>query len=1207
MSSGDGGTNWKTNVNRAKTKRWVEAKSYTYDGDDWGDADEYGEYGGYDDEPEPPPRPTGLRKTGSPASNAQAQQYQVPPSQQQQLNQPLGQPQPLFKQADRERTNSFGRGDDRVAFSGSPNASFAQAPINRSGSPASRAQPSNPIPQNRMRAPSDGPRMHPQPRPSFDQAGSSSSQGYPNRPSGADGSRSQSLTTSSVGDYQRRDFSPAAISMPIQARPPRKSSLGQSDIGPAGPVQPIQTNIPQTGSQPQSPEQPSAATPTFVRPADIYRRMQEEKERERLSQESSRPSLDILQKSRDHSPANTSDTERKQRKPALESVAERKSEYGMEGLLAANSMKQTTESGSSKTGPVLPQISAFESFGQGFGESFMSAPGAAKPQNPVVAKHLLHSDVPEPSNVATTTPDPSLPKLSEPENIKQPADTLLASSNLSPENTLHHQGSLGFRSAVNQAFDSQIPPTPTSTTDSSLDRSNSESTNDISPIISRNTSGAAVRPNKEEIPSITSIAEEPASTPRASTPTSRPIGDRPDSKGSLQAIKQGHRRNLSTPSPDNSPARTPNVEVNRQLQSPQEAELAMTTPTTTSHTTSSASDKLKQEDSKPGSRAGSPSKGRVRDLVDKIDSAGNSRRGSDTSLKEKSEQAQRPKIEPNESFRPQLPGGWSSYTTNDINLQRKGENEPAAPETRDSFAAAAVAGDALAGALAAAVGIKADGPYAEKDEEGAATPKEAPRISNKNLVIHPEAQRLSLPRNDSDAPSSIVPTPMSMKPEGPDKQEYFTPVTPLNQRRQPSGKELPQLENTKAYDDMSTESSPNDLESDRLRKELVRELSPQAENFNHAPRSEPQDESFTNQRQGHESTFLPSEYESYWNNGTTEGGEASRKASELGSLPTGSPSSQLPEKFSPIDQGLPTETYPQPQHLRGFSGPQIPPPVSNQPPKVTGRQVQSPGSESGVLPSALNDLPLSRRFSWEGPSDAGTGDTSTLDASSIAAKQLKNEITSESTPPPPPKELPRHEHTPSIQSVPDVNKELPKGPVGLDGDEGTSLGGAPPGFISSTDFTTQPDFDDAAGQQSQLNKVPAFREIMGIKDVNVRLRTYDTTREQFANMNTGLSSWIQATINSHPEHAELLRNGGSFGPQVRSVATPAAKFPSQGVSPSPASKSPFNPGATKITSQKGKDLLHTAGVFSGKANTAAKGFFSKGRNKLRGMGGDKVD
>ena len=41
----------------------------------------------------------------------------------------------------------------------------------------------------------------------------------------------------------------------------------------------------------------------------------------------------------------------------------------------------------------------------------------------------------------------------------------------------------------------------------------------------------------------------------------------------------GHRRDLSTPSPNNSPARTPALESNLQLRQPQEAEVAVATPT----------------------------------------------------------------------------------------------------------------------------------------------------------------------------------------------------------------------------------------------------------------------------------------------------------------------------------------------------------------------------------------------------------------------------------------------------------------------------------------------------------------------------------------------------------------------------------------------------------------------------------------------------
>ena len=1208
MSSGPGGTNWKTNVNRAKTKRWVEAKSYTYDGDDWGDADEYGEYGDYNEEPEPPPKPTGLRQAGKGSAPAN-----VPHQPQQQIPQPLrdnlqlGQPQPPFQSFDRDRANSFGRGDDRPNFPGPPNPQFSQPPANRSSSPQSRGPP-----PNRMRAPSDTASQRGQPpaRPSFEQARSVSNQGYPPRDPWNDGSRAQSMTNSSAGPYQRREFThPSVAPQPLQSRPPRKSSSGQSDVGLPNPIPPLQTSLPLVGPETQSPQQQSTSTPTFVRPADIYRRMQEEKEKERLSQESSRPSMDTIHRSRDPSPGNASDTERKPRKPALESVAERRSEYGMEGLLAAAKPNQHPTAESLRDSPKLPEIPGLEGFGQGFGESFMTLPGEGKSlenqgQTPL-ARTAAFSGTTGVSKTADSASDVQAQPTFQGDSAN-PSEPGTLTKTLSPDSALQREPSLGIRSAVNQAFDSQVPPTPTSTSDSNLDRSNSESTNDISPIISRNASGAVTRPEKEEIPSISSIAEEPPTPPRPeSAATSRPLaGARPDSKDSLQALKQGHRRNISTPSPDNSPARTPNVEANRQLQSPQEAELAMTTPTAAAHTTISASNQP-EEKSQPASRAGSPTKGRVRDLVDKLDSADNSRRGSATSLKDVAEQSQRPNLDANQSFRPQLPGAWSSYTTNELPRPAQRDSQSATPVAQDPFSAAAAAGTALAGALAAAAGIKSTS--AEEEEAKSEEATKSRRTSAKNLVIHPQAQRLSLPREDSDAPSSIVPTPMYMKPEtaSSEKQEYFAPVTPLNQKpRANAPKELPQLEKTRTYEDMSTESSPNDLESDRLRKELVRELSPQVEEFSqgHGSNAEPSEGSPT-QARGHESVFLPSEYESYWN--TAEGGESSRKASEIGSLPAGSPPA-LAQAHTRLGQYAPA---PQESHQKEAQG-QVLNEYGRTATSSQTQQTPTPTQSTPVTPAgprAQEGQPkqqrLSHRFSWEGPAES---ESQTPQASDVAASHLRDEITSEQPLPPLPQES-KHEHTASTQSLPNVNKELPQGPRDLS-DANDNTGATRPSQPTLIESSAESVADEPLPQSSAQAKIPAFREIMAIKDINERLRIYDTTRTQFANMNTGLSHWIQATVNQFPEHSDLLRNGGSFGPQIR--PTPIASSPqANSHRPSPVSvgKSSFSPGAGKITSEKGKDLLRTAGVFSGKANSAAKGFFSKGRNKLRGKGGDKVD
>ena len=495
------------------------------------------------------------------------------------------------------------------------------------------------------------------------------------------------------------------------------------------------------------------------------------------------------------------------------------------------------------------------------------------------------------------------------------------------------------------------------------------------------------------------------------------------------------------------------MEANKQLHQPQEAEIAVTTPTTASFE--------KQE-----SRSASPSKGRVRDLIEKIDSAGNSRRGSQASLSDLEGQ----------SFRPKVPGAWSSYTTN--TGPRSGN---ATPEL-DPFAKAAAAGSALAGALASAVGMKTEEPTAVDTKE------EELRRPNQNLAIHPEASRLELPRNDSDAPSSIMPTPMDMKPES---EQYFPPVTPLNQKSRPQ--DLPRIQQTR-IEDMSTESSPNDLESDRLRKELVRELSPQAESF---PTEAP--------AKTHESMFgLPSEYESYWSDNNPE------------------------PSYEQLNQAQPSQEYPIPE----------------------------------------SDRELERKFSWETPVQDLGSNTSTPGPSQSSAPQDSN-----------------HQRVAS-QPI-NVNKELPDPVPRLSEEERPqrNMPHEPPANLSDV---TLP-----APQQ----KIPAFLEILQLMSPDERIKAYNATREVFANMNTGLSQWIQTTTTALPEHQDLLRNGGTFG----IVPRPTPR-PTQAQAPL---KSPFSPPAGKVATQKGKDLLHSAGIFGGKANNAAKGFFAKGKSRFRG--GDKVD
>lgn len=47
--------------------------------------------------------------------------------------------------------------------------------------------------------------------------------------------------------------------------------------------------------------------------------------------------------------------------------------------------------------------------------------------------------------------------------------------------------------------------------------------------------------------------------------------------------------------------------------------------------------------------------------------------------------------------------------------------------------------------------------------------------------------------------------------------------------------------------------------------------------------------------------------------------------------------------------------------------------------------------------------------------------------------------------------------------------------------------------------------------------------------------------------------------------------------------------------------------ATQQAKEKSKELLHTAGIFGGKASKAGKGLLAKGKSRWLSSHGDKVD
>ena len=1490
-----------TNVNRAKTKKWVEAKSYSYDGDDWGDVDDYDEYGGYDEpEPAPEPKPTGLRQRGQsasqmpkdPYSNRQ-DPYQSPvdarihgnvggPSGQQQQYGSRSVTSPQVQPSGIRRMNSFDPEDERRAFS-------AGGPPQSIGNTRSETQiPSQPNHGQNVAAHDFQPeqkhadqRPHGQPslaRPSVQTPRRSSMDGaakydgqpqqqagdhrdtrpdQPWQPDTGDRTRSMASTNSALDFQNRRDFSPSALPQPLQTRgspsphsrsspshPPRKSSMGQeaAPAVPFGAQAPPMTGKGATENSSSSRERAASggkALP-FVRPADIYRRMQEERERERQSQESARPSMDTLTgKTKERPDLGTSqDSESGQQlKPNLDPVTERRSEYGLEGVNLDEQPKPETEerrpttskrfdlpkrkSAPSDQGaiaslqPVLPDVSRVS----GFGESFFGSTNS----------------IGEPSQeplIKSAGPTASVPAEQE---QNRPV----------PDKDLRNQPSQGFTSAVHEAFDraeDQVPPTPSSAAGSTVGRSTSGGTSAVSPIISRDPSMSTEHwnsklPGIDDVTTPTTIdaREESSARPLSASSLGTPKQVTRKPSPSPATIPQsadlpspsfvpGHRRDLSTPSPDNSPARTPALEANRHLRQPQEVELAAASPTDASFSksnSSNASEAAEQElvlpnvsemasrgrsdlqiDTKAKANdlpvkadtAGSPirhpqsylrtrtdsgSSSRVRDLADKFESG--SRPGSAHSSTPRSSLfgnnmqkddlvPPRPLADRMESFRPHLPGGWESSASiapaaalrqseptmnrtqpdTIANIDRTSEGHASSADrapssvsqikdaSEEAFTAVAAAGTALAGAFAAAVGMdQQKGPEAsttetrsdnnlddERSEAFEAADQEQ-KVSL-NAAINPEAAKPYLLDPMEDEASTAEPTPLPqstplLRNNDSASLDYFSPP-----RTQELASTVGRSEGTTPINrpsmlpSLSTDTQTPQYESDRLRREIVRELDPNTSEPTTAQSdySNYEDTSrlSTNRslpRPGYESVVLPSEYESYWNDANSDD-DTSHLSGEPGRLEDATTARR---QHGAAVIGAPLL----PHHEEQDSS-------TGEPLHLDPKQQEVPSNHANINEGTQGSpQALQRRFSWEQPLQSPQPNLADPDAMTEAPSALVSNI-------------PRSADSTSVREAPNAPTSnflissvypegksfepkdrseashlstLPNAEAALGDDAPRALGLAK-SFSESQDEVGHPEvagtqrdlvghqiglktapsllqdshaghagsvYDDTAtriGQQSPIlpneqtpdvespaaepslplvheasrtlgaqpdelpplpppnaqPKIAAFREILALKAPLERIQAYDETREQFANLNTGLAHWLAIKASELPEHADLfvdsgrrpafqshkpspsriklggLLQSGSHSSQPYSANPPPVADGAPG-NASPYGYSPSVGSGGKLSSQqvqaKGKDLLHSAGVFGGKANVAAKGLFSKGKSKLRGgSGAEKV-
>ncbi|UJO25230.1 uncharacterized protein CLAFUR5_14606 [Fulvia fulva] len=172
---------------------------------------------------------------------------------------------------------------------------------------------------------------------------------------------------------------------------------------------------------------------------------------------------------------------------------------------------------------------------------------------------------------------------------------------------------------------------------------------------------------------------------------------------------------------------------------------------------------------------------------------------------------------------------------------------------------------------------------------------------------------------------------------------------------------------------------------------------------------------------------------------------------------------------------------------------------------------------------------------------------------------------------------------------------------------------------------------DSPSTSRRSAPIPPFRNILAMKTPEERIATYNETRDTFAGMNTGLDDWLSKMLETHPEHANLSTSHTGFKPPA--LQSPGTNTFKRGHKPSPSLANFKNKfaggdaqrstsiGSTDGTSAadskptrstlgdgkgvdmeevkaKGKEFMKNANVLGGKASQGAKSWFNKSKSRL---------
>ncbi|KAK5164283.1 uncharacterized protein LTR77_009977 [Saxophila tyrrhenica] len=165
--------------------------------------------------------------------------------------------------------------------------------------------------------------------------------------------------------------------------------------------------------------------------------------------------------------------------------------------------------------------------------------------------------------------------------------------------------------------------------------------------------------------------------------------------------------------------------------------------------------------------------------------------------------------------------------------------------------------------------------------------------------------------------------------------------------------------------------------------------------------------------------------------------------------------------------------------------------------------------------------------------------------------------------------------------------------------------------------------------------IPPFRNILALKTPSARIETYNSTRQTFAEMHTGLSDWLATMIEQNPEYANLATapqatlqpsgtfkgghratpslakfgpksfglggsGGGGEAPQRSQSVSAGASLGGAGAGASASGGAGAEGGGVDMEKlqQRGKAVMKGAGVLGGKGVSGAKGLLAKGRSRF---------